>query len=297
MESSKKLTFSFSILIIHCPDSTQQYYSDFITTDFVGWRFYYWPLRQIPTTRTPLGWNNIKRVQWSATWGTTPVDGTVVCFDNMELIGNQVSFVNQTSFNYNVPTHYSQLLTLTLQNELSQNNEYYITATNTNPTYFGASVTSSLIIPGMESSDKNQNNHIKFLNSFSDFLIASSTGTIVLNITSYENAPLQAWTNITLSVSSALTPGTVLVSFPVIVTVTEKHVTTKSRPFLLIDNSMKASFEAVPYKQTIIQKFITDANAILTKDLTVPHKWGAWSGKKEKSTNIPLNREIMKNIY
>ena len=63
----------------------------YIITDFVGWKFYYYPLSQITKTRSPIGWNVIKRVQWSPTWGTTPVPGTSVCFGNMELINEQVS--------------------------------------------------------------------------------------------------------------------------------------------------------------------------------------------------------------
>lgn len=54
----------------------------------------------------------------------------------------------------------------------------------------------------------------------------------------------------------------------------------KTRPFLLIDNSMKSQLLAVPYKQAIIQNLIDSAyTAANTKNLTVPQRWGAWYGE------------------
>lgn len=71
------------------------------------------------------------------------------------------------------------------------------------------------------------------------------------------------------------------------------------RPFLLIDDALKAQILATPWKSNIIQTWITKATNAAATNLTVHKKWGGWSGLYvcNDGTYLQYNPNDSQNFY
>ena len=107
----------------------------------------------------------------------------------------------------------------------------------------------------------------------------SSSSSFEITVTSAAGLANGTRADFSVQVSTFESPNNVVATLHFIVVVSKGTVITKSRPFLLLDDSMRNDFGNVTYKSNIIQTYLNNAENILTKDLSVPRRWGAWSGK------------------
>ena len=121
-------------------------------------------------------------------------------------------------------------------------------------------------------------------------LVGNATATFNVKVVTTAAATPGAQYPVTIEMRNVNDNSSVALSLDIGLQIVNKTKTTRTRPFVLIDKSMNATLQSTDYKLAKVQSYISSANTYLSQNLTVPIKWGAWSGTIENETNLTLTR-------
>eukprot|EP00026_Physarum_polycephalum_P000946 Phypoly_transcript_00947.p1 GENE.Phypoly_transcript_00947~~Phypoly_transcript_00947.p1 ORF type:complete len:1258 (+),score=163.50 Phypoly_transcript_00947:35-3808(+) len=247
------------------------YYDYPISLSWTGWKSFVIPFSSFVVTRNPAGWNIIQRMYFAASgWSMVNSPLTQVCFNGFEL-GGLSTYANFLTVDFTyalVPGYVHQSIPIILTNP-SRVAQSYVVSTASGSVPSGFSYLFSLTPTGT----------------------ASTSLTVTYTSSSPENITIYATLKTTKSVGSTAQPlvqltapsdptHKIISSFNTLLQVVAPTPLSGglTRPFLFLDNGMKAAMTGTGLKEPYAVSELSTATSRLSANLSVPQQWGAWSG-------------------